>query len=140
MTSRHTPSRDTSNSDIAALITDNIRLGDIRYRAVDALRLYDRQLKNHPEEQIIGLIASIRAFGFVSPILIDEHGIVIDGEAMVLAARRLGKIGGCEPSMMRTVGPSGCFANRDGRVDIQTATTTRTSRKQIDHGPGSPSG
>ena len=90
MTSRHNPNRDNSGSDIAALITDNIRLGDIRYRAVDALQMYDRQLKNHPEEQIIGLMASIRTFGVVSPVLIDDHDIVIDGEALMIAARRLG--------------------------------------------------
>ena len=90
MTSRHNPNRDTSSSDIAALITDNIRLGDIRYRPVDALRLYNRQLKTHPEEQIIGLMASIGTFGCVSPVLIDEHDIVIDGEALVISARRLG--------------------------------------------------
>lgn len=120
MTSRHTPSRDTSNSDIAALITDNIRLGDIRYRAVDALRLYDRQLKNHPEEQIIGLIASIRAFGFVSPILIDEHGIVIDGEAMVLAARRLG---------MREI-PTICIDHLDpNQVRLLRLTLTKLATK-----------
>ena len=90
MTSRHKFNQDTSNSDIAALITDNIRLGGIQYCLVGKLQLYDRQLKNHPEEQIIQLMASIRTFGFVSPVLIDEHDVVIDGEALVLAARRLG--------------------------------------------------
>ncbi|MDP3673536.1 MAG: DNA modification methylase [Novosphingobium sp.] len=89
MTSRHKPNHDTASSDIATLINDNIRLGGISYRAPGELRLYDRQLKNHPEEQIVGLMASMRTFGCVSPVLIDEHDIVIDGEALVISARRL---------------------------------------------------
>ncbi len=88
MTIRRKRKISTSEDDVGTLGTDNVRL-DIRYRDPGELRLYDRRLKNHPEEQIIGLMASIGTFGFVMPVLIDANGIVIEGEAMVLAAIRL---------------------------------------------------
>jgi putative transposase len=90
MTSRSKLNSDTADFDIAALIGDNFRLGDIAYRRPGDLRMYDRKLKEHPDEQIAGIAASLRAFGCVSPILVDQYDIVIDGEALVLAAIQSG--------------------------------------------------
>jgi DNA modification methylase len=65
------------------------KLGQIRYQAPDALKSYHRVLRPHPEKQIVKLMASIREFGFTMPILVDETGAIIAGEARVEAARRL---------------------------------------------------
>lgn len=51
---------------------------------------YEKNAKNHPEEQIEKLEKSIEAFGFLSPCLIDEAGNIIAGHGRVEAARRLG--------------------------------------------------
>jgi DNA modification methylase len=46
--------------------------------------------RTHPKKQVEQLAASIRAFGFVNPVLIDEAGCVIAGHGRLLAARKLG--------------------------------------------------
>lgn len=66
------------------------RLGPIEYRSIDAIRSYGRKLRKHPESQIVKLMASINEFGFALPLLIDENGELIVGEARLEAAKRLG--------------------------------------------------
>jgi DNA modification methylase len=46
--------------------------------------------RTHPKAQIEQIAASIKAFGFVNPVLIDEAGGVIAGHGRLLAARKLG--------------------------------------------------
>lgn len=65
------------------------RLGPIEYRALSSLRNYARELRKHPEKQIVKLMASISEFGFVVPVLIDEEGTLIAGQGRAEAARRL---------------------------------------------------
>jgi DNA modification methylase len=43
----------------------------------------------HPEQLIVQLMASLRQFGFVGPILVDANFEVVDSEALFEAARRL---------------------------------------------------
>lgn len=65
-------------------------IGPIEQRHVSSLRRYDNNPRKHPEKQLVKLAASIREFGFAAPVLIDEDGLIIAGEARVEAARRVG--------------------------------------------------
>jgi len=58
--------------------------------AIADLVPYERNAKNHPEEQIEKLKRSIQEFGFVSPCLIDRGGNIIAGHGRVEAAKALG--------------------------------------------------
>jgi len=51
---------------------------------------YVNNPKFHPEPQVEQIMASIRQFGFVSPILVDAGGSIIAGHGRLLAASRLG--------------------------------------------------
>src|SRR6478736_7627357 len=66
------------------------RLGPIEYRAIQTLQTYENNPRKHPEKQLVKLGASIEEFGFAAPVLIDETGTIIAGEARVTAAKRLG--------------------------------------------------
>lgn len=66
------------------------RFGPIEYRSIDSLAAYSNNPRKHPERQLVKLTASITEFGFVMPVLIDEGGVVIAGEARLAAAKRLG--------------------------------------------------
>lgn len=66
------------------------RLGPIEYRAIASLKSHHRKLRKHPEAQLVKLTASIREFGFTLPLLVDEDGVLIVGEARLEAARRVG--------------------------------------------------
>ena len=66
------------------------RLGPIDYRAITSLTTYKNNPRKHPEKQLVKLAASIREFGFAIPVLVDEQGVVIAGEARVIAAKRIG--------------------------------------------------
>lgn len=83
-----------TNRSEAALANDlaplDQRLGPIDYRPIDELPSYANNPRKHPEKQLVQLAASIAQFGFVMPILVDESGTIIAGEARVIAARRLG--------------------------------------------------
>lgn len=66
------------------------RLGAIQYRPPGSLKPYANNPRKHPEKQIVKLMASIRQFGFYLPVVIDDEGTVIIGEARIEAAKRLG--------------------------------------------------
>lgn len=57
---------------------------------IDELRPYENNAKIHGEEQIRQLRRSLREFGFVSPVLIDEDKNLIAGHGRVEAARAEG--------------------------------------------------
>lgn len=65
------------------------RLGSIEYRDPNSLKLYPGNPRKHPEKQIVKLKSSILEFGFVMPVLVDEDGLIIAGEARVQVARQL---------------------------------------------------
>ena len=50
---------------------------------------YARNSRTHSDEQISQLMGSIREFGFLNPILIDEANGIIAGHGRVIAAQRL---------------------------------------------------
>lgn len=53
---------------------------------IEALKPYERNAKKHGARQIEQLRASLREFGFVAPILIDEEGNVLAGHGRLEAA------------------------------------------------------
>jgi DNA modification methylase len=69
------------NNDPAALV---------EHRAVDSLIPYARNARTHSPEQIAQLAASIREWGWTTPVLIDPSGQIIAGHGRVAAARQLG--------------------------------------------------
>lgn len=63
---------------------------EIVYADVAGLRPDPGNARIHPKRQIDQLVASIRSFGFVNPILIDEDGGVIAGHGRLIAAKKAG--------------------------------------------------
>ena len=59
---------------------------------VDVSKLipYINNAKQHSEQQVTKLAASIREFGFVNPVLIDKDFNVIAGHGRIMAAKKLG--------------------------------------------------
>lgn len=62
----------------------------IRYRSPDALTAHPRNARRHSAKQIDQIAASISAFGFNAPVLVDREGQILAGHGRVEAARRLG--------------------------------------------------
>jgi len=67
--------------------TDRLK---VEYRPLAALVPYARNARTHSEAQVAEIAASIRAFGWTNPILVDEAGGIIAGHGRLLAARKLG--------------------------------------------------
>lgn len=57
---------------------------------IDKLIPYARNSRTHSDAQVAQIAASIKEFGFVNPVLIDEGGGIIAGHGRVMAARKLG--------------------------------------------------
>lgn len=57
---------------------------------VDELIPYARNARTHSEEQISQIAASIKHWGWTTPVLVDEDGEIIAGHGRVMAARKLG--------------------------------------------------
>lgn len=70
----------------------NVRIAarDVPTVRIDALKPYARNAKRHGAEQIEQLRASLREFGFVAPVLIDDEGNVLAGHGRLEAARAEG--------------------------------------------------
>src|SRR5262245_22774304 len=62
----------------------------VSYCPVTRLRPDARNARAHPKQQIDQIVASIRQFGFVNPILADPDGSVIAGHGRLLAAKAMG--------------------------------------------------
>ena len=60
------------------------------YRPAASLVPDPRNARTHPRRQIEQIVASIRAFGFINPVLADPAGNVIAGHGRLLAAKQLG--------------------------------------------------
>jgi DNA modification methylase len=69
----------------------SIHLSDaIELRDPASLSPYARNARTHSPTQIQKLVASIREFGFINPILVDASGTVVAGHARLSAALELG--------------------------------------------------
>lgn len=56
----------------------------------DKLIPYARNSRTHSTQQVSQLAASIREFGFTSPVLVDKDSTIIAGHGRILAAQQLG--------------------------------------------------
>lgn len=88
-TSRRSPASDAGSAAPSAPSHHNMRIG-IEYRPIDQLRNYRRKLRTRSPEDQLKLRTSVSAFGLLAPILIQADGTILDGEALVEAARDLG--------------------------------------------------
>lgn len=62
----------------------------VEYADLTKLKAYDKNAKTHNEKQLQALAASIKAFGFNSPVLIDETDSIIAGHGRIEAAKIIG--------------------------------------------------
>ena len=62
----------------------------VRMRAPGELRPDPGNARTHPKTQVAQIAASLREFGFVNPILVDEEGVIIAGHGRLLAAKSIG--------------------------------------------------
>lgn len=62
----------------------------IEYLAISELKEYERNIKIHSKKQVNKLIASIKQFGMVNPILIDNNNTIIAGHGRLQALEKLG--------------------------------------------------
>ncbi|MCL2076343.1 MAG: site-specific DNA-methyltransferase [Betaproteobacteria bacterium] len=65
----------------------------IKVQLLEAIAPYACNPKQHDEEQIGKLVASLREFGWTFPVLTDETGEIIAGHCRLLAAQRILKNG-----------------------------------------------
>jgi DNA modification methylase len=63
---------------------------NIELRSIDSLIFYARNARTHSDAQVAQIAASMNEFGWTSPCLVDETGLLIAGHGRVLAARMLG--------------------------------------------------
>jgi ParB-like chromosome segregation protein Spo0J len=61
----------------------------IEHLPVSDLTPYDRNSRTHSDAQIEQIIASIREFGFVNPVLVDGTGRIVAGHGRVMAAKKM---------------------------------------------------
>ncbi len=62
----------------------------VAYLPIDQIRPSARNARTHSKKQIHKIASSLRTFGFVQPILIDDDAEVIAGHGRLEAARQLG--------------------------------------------------
>ena len=70
---------------VAPILVDRIEI-----RPLSELRPDPRNPKNHPAKQIAEIANSIRAFGFLMPMLVDATGMIIVGHGRFAAAQQAG--------------------------------------------------
>ena len=57
--------------------------------AIDKLIPYARNARTHSDEQVSQIAASIKEWGWTTPVLVDEQGSIIAGHGRTLAAHKL---------------------------------------------------
>jgi len=62
----------------------------IEHRSISALKVNPRNARTHSRRQVKALAESVRQFGFTSPILVDDHGMILAGHGRAQAAKLLG--------------------------------------------------
>lgn len=62
---------------------------NIEFLPLGALRPWENNARTHPEKQITKLMSSISAYGFTTPLLVDENYTILCGHGRFEAARRL---------------------------------------------------
>jgi ParB-like chromosome segregation protein Spo0J len=64
-------------------------MNQIKKVKLEELIPYAKNSRTHSDAQVAQIAASIREFGFTSPVLIDKDGGIIAGHGRVMAARKL---------------------------------------------------
>jgi hypothetical protein len=72
------------------MLSGSLRKLVVEYRATDQLSAFESNSRSHSKHQIRQIAASIKAFGFTNPILIDNSSTIIAGHGRVEAAKLLG--------------------------------------------------
>src|SRR5215203_4485042 len=62
----------------------------VEHRLLDQLTPYARNARTHSPAQVEQICASIQAFGWTNPILVDGENGIIAGHGRLLAAKELG--------------------------------------------------
>src|SRR5258706_4376167 len=62
----------------------------ITYLKISELKSYARNARTHTRKQIRQIAASMREFGFLNPIIVDENYQIIAGQGRVEAAKLMG--------------------------------------------------
>src|SRR5262245_2425031 len=62
----------------------------IEIRALSTLKCNPRNARTHSKGQVKAIAESIKAFGFTSPVLIDDDSMILAGHGRVQAAQLLG--------------------------------------------------
>jgi DNA modification methylase len=62
----------------------------VQYLQVAGIKPDPRNARTHSKKQIDQIAASIKAFGFANPLLIDEDAILVAGHGRLAAAKKLG--------------------------------------------------
>src|SRR5271157_705170 len=68
----------------------NISIDRIEMVAIESLKANQRNARTHTKRQVKLIADSLKAFGFVNPVLIDETGMIVAGHGRVAAARLIG--------------------------------------------------
>jgi DNA modification methylase len=72
-------------------MTNNIaKTLSVVYMSIDTLAVYSENARTHSPHQVRQIAASIKAFGFTNPVLIDRKNTIIAGHGRVAAAKLLG--------------------------------------------------
>ena len=66
------------------------KLLEYELRNVDELIPYINNARTHSDEQVSKVMASIKEFGFLNPILISEENVITAGHCRLMAAKKLG--------------------------------------------------
>ena len=65
-------------------------VGEYEMRPIGSIRESEHNAREHSAAQVAEIAASMREFGFINPILVDEKGVCIAGHGRLAAARQLG--------------------------------------------------
>jgi ParB-like chromosome segregation protein Spo0J len=66
------------------------QISEIFHRSPGELKPWPGNPRMHADKQLAALKASITTFGFTTPVLVDEAGVILDGHGRVQAAKELG--------------------------------------------------
>lgn len=58
--------------------------------SISEIKMYEKNQKKHPDEQINNIAISIDKYGFVQPLVLDSNNEIIIGHGRYLAAKKLG--------------------------------------------------
>ena len=63
---------------------------NVQHWEIDSLIPFAKNSRTHSPEQVAQIAASIKEWGFTSPILVDETGSILAGHGRLAASRKLG--------------------------------------------------